>query len=249
MGRVDLRVELLRYTPEPEEIIAMSAKLCYTNSGLGELKQGVADREQGPFIDKLLDMEHLSPIEHASFTFGIEGVSRSLLAQITRHRIASFSVKSQRYVSEQRNNEQGLFNYIIPPRIMELGEEAVNEFQSQMEVIQNWYDQWLHKLGNGGEKSNEDARFILPNAAETKMIVTMNARELLHFFNLRCCNRAQWEIRGLAVKMLLKCKEVAPAIFGHAGPGCINGPCPEGKFTCGQAKEMRAKFGAKTASN
>ncbi|MDK2824400.1 MAG: thymidylate synthase [Clostridia bacterium] len=242
MGRVTLRVELLRYTPEPEEIVAMGAKLCYTNSGLTELKQGIEKEGQGPFIKKLLNMEHLSPIEHASFTFGIEGVSRSLLAQITRHRIASFSVKSQRYVSEQRTNESNTFNYIIPPKIIDLGEEAVREFEKQMEIIQSWYDKWVEELGNNGEKSNEDARFILPNAAETKMIVTMNARQLLHFFNLRCCNRAQWEIRALATEMLRLVKQVAPNIFATAGPGCITGPCPEGKFTCGQAKEMREKF-------
>jgi thymidylate synthase (FAD) len=241
MGRTNLKVELLRYTPGPEEIVAMGAKLCYTNSDLGDLKKGVNAKDQGPFIDKLLAMDHLSPIEHASFTFGVEGVSRSLLAQITRHRIASFSVKSQRYVSEQSRQGE-CFNYIIPPSIEALGDEAVEEFHEQMLTIQGWYDQWLERLGKKGEKSNEDARFVLPNATETKMLVTMNARELLHFFNLRCCNRAQWEIRALAIEMLRLCKKVAPNIFNTAGPGCLVGPCPEGKFTCGQAKEMRVKF-------
>lgn len=243
MGRVGLKVELLRYTPEPEEIIAMGAKLCYTSSDLEELKKGIETKEQGPFINKLLEMEHLSPIEHAAFTFGIEGVSRSLLAQITRHRIASFSVKSQRYVSEQKEGEgNSVFNYIIPPKIAELGEEMVAEFEEQMVTIQKWYNTWQERLGSKGEKSNEDARFILPNAAETKMIVTMNARQLLHFFNLRCCNRAQWEIRALATEMLNLAKNAAPNIFAQAGPGCLLGPCPEGKFSCGQAKEMREKF-------
>lgn len=241
MGRVDLNVQLLRHTPEPEEIVAMGAKLCYTNNDLGKLQKGVGEKEQGPFIEKLLDMNHLSPIEHISFTFGVEGVSRSLLAQITRHRIASFSVKSQRYVSAE--SEQGdCFNYIIPPNIEALGDEAIQKFNEQMLTIQAWYDEWLAKLGDKGEKSNEDARFILPNACETKMIVTMNARELLHFFKLRCCNRAQWEIRELAIAMQSLCKKAAPHIFNNAGPGCVTGPCPEGKFTCGQAKEMRAKF-------
>ena len=245
MGNVNLKVELLRYTPGPEEIVAMGAKLCYTSSDLTELQKGVEEKEQGSFIDKLLDMEHLSPIEHVTFTFGIEGISRSLLAQITRHRIASFSVKSQRYVSEQSREQGETFNYIIPPSIQELGVEAIEEYRGQMLTIQSWYDGWLEKLGDKGEKSNEDARFILPNAAETKMIVTMNARQLLHFFNLRCCNRAQWEIRALAVEMLSLCKNAAPNIFKAAGPGCIAGPCPEGKFTCGQVKEMREKFSGK----
>lgn len=241
MGKVDLRVELLRYTPSPEELVAMGAKLCYTSSDLEELQRGITEKDQGPFLQKLLDMEHLSPVEHASFTFGIEGVSRSLLAQITRHRIASFSVKSQRYVSEQRDKKGG-FNYIIPPRIKELGPEMVEEFSRQMETIQSWYDNWLEKLGNNGESSNEDARFILPNAAETKMIVTMNARQLLHFFNLRCCNRAQWEIRDLAREMLKLTRTASPYLFKNAGPGCLNGPCPEGKFTCGKIKEVREQF-------
>lgn len=242
MGEVSLKVELLRFTPEPEEIIAMGAKLCYTNSNLSNLEKGIEAKDQGPFIDKLLDMGHFSPFEHSSFTFGIEGVSRSLLAQITRHRIASFSVKSQRYVSEQRNNSGETFNYIIPPSIIALGEGAVQDFKEQMHTIQGWYDGWVEKLGAKGEESNEDARFVLPNAAETKLIVTMNARELLHFFNLRCCNRAQWEIRILAVEMLGLCKKVAPHIFKAGGPGCLTKPCPEGKFTCGRTKEMREKF-------
>jgi len=243
MGRVDLKVELLRYTPEPEEIVAMGAKLCYTSSDLDELKEGIQKKDQGSFVNKLLSMGHLSPVEHASFTFGIEGVSRSLLAQITRHRIASFSVKSQRYVGEQSGaGKDGVFNYVIPPKIIDLGEEMVAEYERQMKTIQGWYDFWQEKLGNNGEKSNEDARFVLPNACETKLVVTMNARELLHFFQLRCCNRAQWEIRALATRMLALVKEVAPNIFAQAGPGCLQGPCPEGPFTCGKAKEVRERF-------
>lgn len=241
MSQVELRVELLRYTPAPAEVVAMGAKLCYTSSDLSDLKEGIEEKDQGPFVDRLLEMGHLSPVEHASFTFGIEGVSRSLLAQITRHRIASFSVKSQRYVSEQSKGGDG-FNFIIPPQIIELGEEAIDEYSGQMATIQKWYDGWLEKLGNKGEVSNEDARFILPNAAETKMIVTMNARELLHFFSLRCCNRAQWEIRALAREMLRLVKEASPNLFREAGPGCLRGPCPEGKFTCGKIKEVRQEF-------
>ena len=224
----------------------MGAKLCYSTAGIEELKQGIEARNQDTFLKRLMEFGHLSPIEHASFTFGIEGVSRSLLAQITRHRIASFSVKSQRYVSEaSAAKEEDVFGYIIPPRIEALGPEAVKEFKGQMEQIQKWYDGWLEKLGNSGESSNEDARFVLPNAAETKMLVTMNARELLHFFNLRCCNRAQWEIREMAGHMLALAKKAAPTIFGKAGPGCLYAPCPEGKMTCGKIEEVRKKFGVK----
>lgn len=243
MGAKKLKVALLRYTPEPQEAVAMGAKLCYSAAGIEELKHGIEARSQDAFLERLMEFGHLSPIEHASFTFGIEGVSRSLLAQITRHRIASFSVKSQRYVSEaSAAKEEGVFGYIIPPRIEALGPGAVKEYESQMSQIQLWYDGWVEKLGNSGESTNEDARFVLPNAAETKMMVTMNARELLHFFNLRCCNRAQWEIRALASEMLRLVREAAPVMFRDAGPGCLKGPCPEGKMSCGRIKEVREKY-------
>lgn len=240
MAGKQLKVELLRHTLNPEEVVAMGAKLCYSGADIGELVQGIESADQSGFIKNIIDIGHLSPIEHASFTFGIEGVSRALLAQITRHRIASFSVKSQRYVGESSSSKQGrVFEYIIPPRIEALGAEYVAQFEQQMTQIQGWYDYWNEQLGNLGEASHEDARFVLPNAAETKMVVTMNARELHHFFELRCCNRAQWEIRALAQEMLRLIKKIAPVLFQHAGPACLNGPCPEGKMTCGQAKEMR----------
>jgi thymidylate synthase (FAD) len=230
-----INVKLLRYTEQPEKTVALAAKLCYSDADLDVLMQGVSDKDVSGFIKKLISMGHLSPIEHASFTFGIEGVSRSLLAQITRHRIASFSVKSQRYV-----RAEGGFNYIIPPAIKALGDDAVKEYQSQMETIYGYYKYWLGRL-ESGEKGNEDARFVLPNAAETKMVVTMNARELMHFFNLRCCNRAQWEIRETAWKMLELVMKVAPNIFGGSGPSCVGGKCSEGAMTCGKAEQVRNK--------
>jgi thymidylate synthase (FAD) len=148
-----------------------------------------------------------------------------LLAQITRHRLASFSVQSQRYVAFGDT-----FPYVIPPRIAALGEEAVKRYQTQMELIAGWYEGWLNALGEDGA---EDARFVLPGACETRMMVTMNVRELRHFFSLRCCRRAQWEIRQLADEMLRLCYQVAPALFADAGPGCVRGECPEGEKTCG----------------
>lgn len=238
-------MELLRYSEGPEELVAMAAKLCYSPAGIADLKAGVTAEDQSEFVRKLTDMGHLSPIEHASFTFGIEGISRSLLAQITRHRIASFSVKSQRYVGEDsldNSRRDGVFNYVIPPRIVELGADEVREYHRQMEMIQQWYDYWLDKLAAHGDSAKEDARFVLPNAAETKLVVTMNARQLLHFFAVRCCNRAQWEIRGLATEMLRLVRQVAPVIFRGAGPGCLTGPCPEGKMSCGKQVEVREKF-------
>ena len=236
MAKVQPKVMLLVHTPDPDKTIALAAKLCYSDSDIGGLKEKISLKEQNTFIEKLSAMSHLSPIEHASFTFGIEGVSRALLAQITRHRIASFSVKSQRYVGAKED-----FNYIIPPAIENLGEDAVKEFEEQMLTIGKWYAKWQERLGGNKESSNEDARFVLPNACETKMIMTMNARELLHFFSLRCCNRAQWEIREVAWQMLKLVKEVAPALFQNAGPGCITGKCPEGVKTCGKMLEVKEK--------
>ena len=234
MPEVKPNVKLLRYTPAPEELVAMAGKLCYSPASLDDLQERIETHDQSKYLKKLTDMGHLSPIEHASFTFGIEGVSRSLLAQITRHRIASFSVQSQRYVA--MGDEERGFDYIMPPAIRELGEEAAEEYRRQMEQINEWYQAWRERLG-GGTSANEDARFVLPNGAATRMLVTMNARELIHFLALRCCNRAQWEIREVACKMLELVRPTAPHIFKTAGPGCVRGACPEGKMCCGHPWE------------
>ena len=238
MPQVQSKVELLRYTPHPEETIATAAKLCYSDATIEDIKEGVESKDVSKFIERLLSLGHMSPFEHASFTFGIEGVSRALLAQITRHRVASFSVKSQRYVSA---STQDTFNYIIPPRIEALGDEYKERFNEQMATMQEWYNEWQTLLGGNKESSNEDARFVLPNAAETKMVITMNARELMHFFRLRCCNRAQWEIREVAWEMLRLVSEVAPTLFKTSGPSCVAGACSEGKMSCGKAKEVKER--------
>ena len=179
-------------------------------------------------------MGHESVFEHATFTFGVEGVSRVLLAQLTRHRLASFSVQSQRYVSYEKG-----FGYIIPPSIEELGPDAVQKYHDQMNHIEQWYVEWQKLLGNKGEKSNEDARFVLPNACETRLLMTMNVRELWHFFSLRMCSRAQWEIRTMAEQMHRLCFDVAPDLFADAGPACLRGKCPEGEKSCGLQKTKR----------
>ena len=239
MPEVTSNVKLIRYTPAPEELIAMAGKLCYSAADLDDLGEGVAERDQTKYLSRLSEMGHYSTFEHASFTFGIEGVSRSLLAQITRHRIASFSVQSQRYVA--LGDDENGFDYVVPPRIAALGEDAEAEYHAQMAQMNAWYQAWRKRLGTG-ESSNEDARFVLPNAAATRMLVTMNARELLHFLSLRCCNRAQWEIRSVAWQMLALAYEAAPALFGKAGPGCLRGACPEGRKCCGHSDEVRARF-------
>ncbi|RBP67380.1 thymidylate synthase (FAD) [Alkalibaculum bacchi] len=249
-----LKVIVLSHTPEPEKIISAAAKLCYSKSGIDHILNDLTEDKVNQFLTMLMDMGHASPIEHVSFTFGIEGVSRSLTHQLVRHRLASYSQKSQRYVRE------GQFSFIIPPEI-EKNEEAKEIYIHAMEEQQRAYDQLVTVLQKehmekikGQYKSEkkalsmaekaaiEDARYVLPNACETKIVATMNARELLHFFNHRCCNRAQWEIRELATQMLILVKKVAPILFKNAGPSCVNGPCPEGKMTCGRIVEVREKF-------
>ena len=231
-----LKVILLRHTLQPEETVSLAAKLCYSKSTIADLNEKISSKDQSDFIRKLMDMGHESVMEHASFTFGVEGVSRVLLAQLTRHRIASFSVQSQRYVSYDKG-----FGYIIPESITALGEDAVRKYHDQMETIEGWYRDWQNQLGGTGEKSNEDARFVLPNACETRIMVTMNVRELRHFFSLRMCSRAQWEIRRMAEEMFRLCFETAPALFMNAGPACLRGKCPEGEKSCGKAAQIRAE--------
>ena len=249
-----MKVELLAYTPDADKIVAAAAKLCYAKSDIANLMDGLTPEKTESFLKILSDLGHESPVEHASFTFGIEGVSRALLAQITRHRIASFSVQSQRYVSKLD------FDYITPPEI-EAIPEAKAEFVKAMEEDAEHYEKLRelltekHKavlIAEGKDEktatkaaekmANEDARFVLPNACDTKIIMTMNVRSLFHFFELRCCNRAQWEIRELATEMLRLVKGVAPNLFGHAGPSCVYGACSEGAYSCGKAAEVREKF-------
>lgn len=223
------KVELLACTGG-EKIAALAAKLCYSGATIGDLFQKVSAAEQKEFLEKLASMGHHSVFEHLSFTFGIEGISRTLTHQLVRHRIASYSQKSQRYVVEKG------FEYVTPPSIA--GKQGAKEvYDKLMADVAECYSKLL-ELG----AEAEDARYVLPNACETKIIVTMNARELLHFFRLRCCQRAQWEIRDMAEKMLIKAVKEAPSIFSAAGPSCVGGACAEGRMTCGKAKEIRAYF-------
>ncbi len=230
MPQRNMEALLLCHTPEPEPAIALAGRLCYSDSDILSLKDAVQGKGES-FVKKLISLGHLSPIEHASFTFAAQGVSRALLAQITRHRIASFSVQSQRYVKKDA------LDYIVPPSVKALGEEAELEYIAQIQQCEQFYQHWL-SLGIPAE----DARFMLPNAAETRMVFTMNARELMHFFNLRCCNRAQWEIRALAWAMLGMCMREAPSLFSICGPFCASGACPEGKMSCGKAGEVRERL-------
>lgn len=222
-----IQVTLLEHTPEPERVVAMSARLCYSPSGAAELAEKMKPETVERMVKMLVELGHASTLEHVSFTFGIEGVSRVLTHQLVRHRIASYSQQSQRYVAAHD------FLYVTPPSIAETP-EAKERFDALIKSIREAYDDFV-ELGI----PKEDARYVLANATETKIVVTMNARSLLHFFNLRCCNRAQWEIREMAYKMLAEVKKVAPLLFKNAGASCVQtGCCPEGKMTCGRFAEM-----------
>ncbi|MDE5619198.1 MAG: FAD-dependent thymidylate synthase [Ruminococcus sp.] len=250
-----MKVNLISHTPDPEKLAATAAKLCYSSSDIGSLREGLTEEKTRSFIDMLVSVGHESVMEHVSFTFGIEGISRACSHQLVRHRIASYSQKSQRYV-----NENG-FEFVTPPEIEALP-EAKSEFDRIMHEITDSYAEIAdlltesHKnrfvaegldektaLSKARKTANEDARFILPNACETKIVVTMNVRSLFNFFRHRCCRRAQWEIRAVADEMLKLCMEVAPDIFSHAGPSCVaDGKCPEGKMSCGKISEVREYY-------
>ena len=249
-----LKVKLLRYTPDGEKLVASAAKLCYSPVGVEEIEEKLDAKNIDSFLTMLMSLGHESPIEHVTFTFAAEGVSRTLTHQLVRHRIASYSQQSQRYVKLDQ------FEYVVPPAIQE-NEEAKELFLKAMEEDQRYYNEITDILSNklydeyikeglsekearrkAEKEAIEDARYVFPNACETKIVFTMNARTLLNFFRLRCCNRAQWEIRALATEMLKEVKKVYPVLFTNAGPACINGPCPEGNMTCGKIKEVRETF-------
>lgn len=206
-----MRINLVRHTDSPDDICGQAAALCTGFEGdplkalRGALKRG-----------------HESVAEHAVFTFRIEGVSRVLLAQQTRHRLASYSVQSQRYCGAD-------MELVIPDSMIR--DDLVDDIVAAKRAVEHLYDKAI-SLGVPAE----DARYLTFQAGTTAMTLTMNARELRHFFSLRCCNRAQWEIRQLADEMLKLCKEAAPVLFADAGAGCVRGKCPEGSGSCGHPR-------------
>ena len=217
-----MHVELLYHTPDPERAIATAARLCYAPVGAAELMETMPPERVESVLTTIMGSGHFSTLEHASYTFAIDGVSRALTHQLVRHRIASFNQQSQRYVKFTSGLET------VKPGSVADDPEASRVFDEAIEAAIAAYERLLE----AGIPA-EDARYLLPNAAETKIVVTMNVRELLHFFELRCCNRAQWEIRDLAWKMLELARPTAPYIFADAGAPCVHGICPEGKMTCG----------------
>lgn len=249
-----MKVKLIAYTPNPEQLISAAAKTCYSAATVDTLLDGLDEEKTQSYLTMLTEIGHESPIEHASFTFVIEGVSRSLLAQITRHRMASFSVQSQRYVKEHA------FEFVVPHEIEQVPEakaaflKAMEDDQKTYEhltaILQQRHMQTFLEEGcsekearrKAEKKAIEDARYVLPNACATKMVMTANARSLYNFFRLRCCNRAQWEIRELAEEMYKLVYAAAPTLFRKAGPSCTCGACSEGKMSCGKASEVREKY-------
>lgn len=260
-------VTILEHTPNPEKLIAQAAKLCYSSSSIEEIGDKLTEENVDKFLNMLMSLGHDSPLEHVSFTFGIEGVSRALTHQLVRHRIASYSQQSQRYVRLDQ------FEYIIPKEI-EMYKYLKQQFIEDMENIQKQYDFYVEELllnyiyeylveekqiyspdiqqdknlmikimktsykadyNKFEKKAIENARYVFPNACETKIVVTMNARSLLNFMSHRCCSRAQDEIQELAYKMLIEVKKVAPILFKKAGASCVQlGYCKEGKMSCGR---------------
>jgi len=215
-----MKVQLVTHTPDPEAVCAYAARVCYSAGMPAAIVPGTTTDSDILLLRKVLGMGHESVAEHASFTFAVDGISRACSHQLVRHRVASFSQQSQRYVRTKDAN------YIIPESISAAGYEAAYREFMELQAFA-FYDELIH----AGVPA-EDARFVLPNAAETKLVMTMNARELRHFFSLRCCSRAQWEIREMAKEMLNACRRIAPALFADAGPGCTRGSCPEGARGC-----------------
>ncbi len=225
-------VLILRHTPDPEGVVAMAARLCYSPASVAELGDRAAAADNAGFIRRIVSLGHHSVLEHASFTFGVEGISRAASHQLVRHRLASYSQKSQRYVVEECP-----FDFVVPETVA-ADPARRDAFLALMAALHERY----RELIAAGVPA-EDARYVLPNAAETKIIVTMNVRELRHFFRMRLCLRAQWEIRALAEAMLAEARPLAPLLFAGVGPACVDGPCPEGARTCGKTAEVRRRYG------
>jgi len=214
-------VELLAHTQNADKICASAGNSCYSEKASHELMNDGEDPER--VLSKIVGMGHHSVVEHAVFTFSVKGVSRALTHQLVRHRIASFSQQSQRYVSLKKPT------YVIPESIRS-DPGSLKAYEDIMKDIWALYKKLSESI------PAEDARYVLPNGCTTNITITMNARELLHFFSLRTCRRAQWEIRDMADSMLKICKEISPVIFRNAGPPCLRGKCPEGKLSCGKPR-------------
>ena len=267
-----MKIKLLTYTPNPEKIVAMAGKLCYAGCTIDELEQNLTEEEINKFVNILIKMKHESPLEHASFTFAVEGVSRVLEQQLARHRLASYSIQSGRYVVRDnatftipqniQENTYSLgcfnevteiakenYNSISQSLIDKMIEEYIKEHYSNLSADDKDYEFYHFEERNTKEynkfkkKAIEDARMVFPNSLQTKIIFTMNLRNLINFFEHRCCFRAQDEIREMANEMLKLCKEVSPILFNRLGASCkTKGYCPEGNMQCDEFKGNIPQF-------
>ncbi len=220
-----MKVVLLSYTKDAERLCAAAGHSCYSKKPASELLETLPDEKLSGVIDSVMESGHHSVIEHASFTFSIEGASRAATHQLVRHRLASYSMQSQRYVSLKEPS------FVVPETIR--GDKGLEEkFNQAMESSWRVYRELAERI------PVEDARYVLPNACTTNIVVTMNARELWHFFTLRTCRRAQWELREIAEEMLRQAKKATPKLFKNAGPPCVRGKCPEGKMSCGKPRKQ-----------
>jgi thymidylate synthase (FAD) len=223
-------VQLLACTPDAEDVVAAAAQLCYSASSISQILERGRSKKKA-LLEKIVSAGHFSVLEHVTFTFGVEGISRACSHQLVRHRLASFSQQSQRYVSVAEK-----FGSVTPESI-----SSHPDFRSRYADFINKTQVFYQEMVEAGIPA-EDARFVLPNAVGTKLVMTMNARELHHFFRLRCCYRAQWEIREVALEMLRQARREAPLLFANAGPGCLTGDCPEGAMSCGRMDQLREEF-------
>lgn len=222
----------MRHTPDPDRLVALAARRCYSARTASQIDERLTEDEIDRLLELLWKRQHLSPFEHADFTFSIGGVSRALSHQLVRHRIASYSQESQRYVEYQK---LAVLPFVTPPSISG-NPAAVKHFETAMNAMLQAYRD-LREAGIPGE----DARYVFPNALETKLVFTMNARALFNFFEQRLCRKAQWEIRHLGELMLARCRPVAPRIFRHAGSPCTTADpwCREDDTSCPQHPSKR----------
>jgi thymidylate synthase (FAD) len=221
----NMNVKLLKSTKDAEKICAVAARLCYSAAKIDDIDENFTTDKIKDLLSKVISSGHHSVLEHASFTFGVEGVSRALLAQLTRHRIASFSVQSQRYVKFKSGVD------FVFPNTIKKDEKLLGKYNNFLKSTESLYKEFL----DAGIPA-EDARYILPNAVTTQIIITMNARELRHFFSLRCCNRSQWEIKEMSCRMLNLARKEVPLLFEDAGPDCLREYCRE-TYPCEKQKK------------
>lgn len=224
-----MKVTLLSHTKDPEQVVAAAIRQCYASVGSKELKKKIDKETRERLIKQVIASGHTSTLEHASFTFGVEGVSRVTEIQLIRHRVGTaYSIQSGRYV------KRGDAKFVVPTSVKN-NKIIYKKYNKILKNVQDLYNEMI----DAGIKA-EDARYLQPQSLQTKIVVTFNARALLHFLELRCCKRAQWEVQTMANLMLSEVKKVAPIIFASAGATCFTQKiCWEGKMSCGLYEKIK----------